>query len=84
MQTTLLNTHPSKWITTILEQLQENDQMNTVKEIAGPAPGNFIEYDQILKDGGGFWDDGNGGYLPDDLVLAPRREKIAWVHPEGV
>ena len=34
-----------------------------------------LEYDQILK-GGRFWDDVNGGYLPEDLVLAARREEI--------
>ena len=37
-----------------------------------------------MKDGGGFWDVVNGRYLPDDLVLAARREEIAWVHSEGV
>ena len=26
----------------------------------------------------------NGGYLPDDLVLAARREEIDWVRSEGV
>ena len=30
--------------------------------------------DQILKDGGGFWDDVHGGYLPEDLVMAARRD----------
>ena len=29
-------------------------------------------------------DDVNGGYLPENLVLAARREEIAWVHSEGV
>ena len=43
-----------------------------------------LEYDQILKGGGRFWDDVNGGYLPEDLVLAARREEIDWVHSEGV
>ena len=37
----------------------------------------------FLKEGG-FWDDVNGGYLPEDLVLAARREEIDWVHSEGV
>ena len=32
----------------------------------------LIECEQILKDGGGFWDDVNGGYLPEDLVLAAK------------
>ena len=44
MQTTLLNTYTPKLIATILkalrEQLKENDQLNAVKEIAGPAPQN--------------------------------------------
>ena len=43
-----------------------------------------LEYDQILKGGGRFWDDVNGEYLPEDLVLAARREEIDWVHSEGV
>ena len=43
-----------------------------------------LEYDQILRGGGKFWDDVNGGPLPRDLVLAARREEIGWVHSEGV
>ena len=43
-----------------------------------------LEYDQILKEGRSFWDDVDGGYLPEDLVLAARREEIDWVHSEGV
>ena len=39
---------------------------------------------KILKEEGQFWDDVNGGYLPEDLVLAARREEIDWVHSEGV
>ena len=34
--------------------------------------------------GGMFCDDVNGGYLPEDLVLAARREEFDWVHSEGV
>ena len=41
-------------------------------------------HDQILRGGGKFWDDVNGGYLPEDLVLALGREEIDWVHSEGV
>ena len=88
MQTTLLNTYLPKLITTILkalsQQLKENDQLNTVEEIAGPVSEIHFEYDQILKGGGEFWDDVNGGYLPEALVLAARREEIDWVHSEGV
>ena len=88
MQTTLLNTHPPKLIATILkalrEQLKESDQLHSVEEIAGPVPEISLENDQILKEGGGFWDDVNGGYLPEDLVLAARRGKIDWVHSECV
>ena len=89
MQTTLLNTHPPKLIATILkvlrEQLKENDQLSAVEEIAGPVPEIPLEYDQILKGGGGkFWDDVNGGYLPEDLVFAARHEVTDWVHSEGV
>ena len=41
-------------------------------------------YDQILKGGGGFWDDVNGRYLPEDLVLTARREEVERVHAERV
>ena len=71
MQTTLLNKYPPKLIATILkalrEQLKENDQFNAVEEIAGPIPEIPLEYDQILKGGGRFWDDVNGGDLPKIL-----------------
>ena len=87
-QTTLLNTYLPKLIATILkalrEQLEESGQLNAVEEIAGPLPEIPLEYDQILKGGGKFWDDVNGGYLPEDLALAAGREEIEWVHSEGV
>ena len=77
MYTTLLDTYPPKLILTILkalrEQLKENDQLNAMDEIARPVPEIPLKYDQILKGGGNFWDDVNGGYLPEDLVLAARR-----------
>ena len=80
MHTVLLNTYPPKLIATILkalrEQFKENDQLHSVEEIAGPAPEILLEYDQILKEGEKFSDDVNGGYLPEDLVLAARREEI--------
>ena len=41
------------------------NQLNAVEEIAGPVPEIPLEYDKILKDGGGFLDDVNGGYLPE-------------------
>ena len=65
------------------EQLKENDQLNAVAEIAGKATEIPLEYHQILT-GGKFWDDVKGGYLPEDLVLAARREKLDSVHSEGV
>ena len=43
-----------------------------------------LEYEEILKEGGGFCDDVNGGYLPEDPVLAARREEIELVHSDGV
>ena len=58
------------------EQLKENDQLHSVEEIAGLVPEIPLEYDQIMKGGGKFWDDVNGGYLPEDLVLTVRREEI--------
>ena len=88
MQTTLLNTYPPKLIATILkalrEQPKENDQLHSVEEIAGPVPEIPIEYDQILRGGGKFLDDVNGGNLSEDLVLAARREETDWVHSQGV
>ena len=88
MHTTLLNTYPPKLIAKILkalrEQLKENDQLHSVEEIAGPVPEIPFEYDQILKEEGQIWDDVIGEYLPEDLVLAARREEIDWVHSEGV
>ena len=66
------------------EQLKENAQLNAVEGIAGPVPEIPLDYDQILKEGGRFWDDVYGGYLPEDLVLAARQEEINWVHSEGV
>ena len=57
--TKLLNTKPPKLIATTLkalrEQREENDQL-----IAGPTPEIPLEYDQILKERKGFWDDVNG------------------------
>ena len=88
MQTALLKTYPPKLIASFLqalrEQLKENVQLHAVEEIAGPVPEVSLEYDQILKGRGRFWDGVNGGYLPEDLVLAARREEIDWVHSEGV
>ena len=55
-----------------------------MRKIAGPVPDIPLEYVQILKEGGKFWDDVNGGYVPEDLVLAARREEIDWVHSQGV
>ena len=79
MQTRLLNTYPPKLVATILkalrEQLKKNDQLNAVEEIAGFVPEIPSEYDQILKEGGKFWDAVNGGYQLQDLVLAVTREE---------
>ena len=83
MQTTLLNTYPPKLIATMLkalrQQLTESDQLHSAEEIAGPVPRISLEIDQILRDGR-FWDDVNGGYLPEDIVLVARCEEIDWVH----
>ena len=87
MQTTFLNTYPPKLIATILEalrELKESAQLHAVEEIAGPVAETFLEYDHNLKGGGKFWDDVNGGYLPENLVWAARREEIDWVLFEGV
>ena len=54
------------------------------EEIASLAPEIPLEHDQLLKEGGRFWDDINDGYLSEDLVLATRREEIDWIHSEGV
>ena len=79
---------PPELLATILkavrEQLKENDQLNAVEEIAGPVPEIPLSMIKIMKEGGKLWDDVNGGYLPEDLVLGARREEIDWVHSEGV
>ena len=82
-------TYLPKLIATILkafrEQFEENHWLNAVEEkIAGPVPEIPLEYDEILKKGGKFWDEVNGRYVPEDLVLGARREEIDWVHSEGV
>ena len=64
--------------------LEGNDQLRSVGEIAGPVPETPLECGQILQGGRKIWDDVNGGYLPEDLVLAARREEIDWGHSEGV
>ena len=60
--------YPPKLIATILkdlrEQLKENDQLDAVDEIAFPVPEINLEHNQFLKEGGKFWEDVNGGYLP--------------------
>ena len=87
MQTTLFNTYPPNLIEKIMlslhEQLKENGQLHADEVIAGPVPETPLECDQILE-GGKFCDDVNGEYLPEDLVLASRREEIDWVHSEGI
>ena len=64
VQATLMNTNPSKLIATMLnalrEQLKENGQLNAVEVIVGRVPEIPGENDQVLTDGGEFWDDVNG------------------------
>ena len=88
LQPLLLNTYAPQLIATILmallEKLKENNQLHAVEEIAGRVPPVPIEHEQTLEDRGTCWGDVNGGDLPEDLVLAARREEIAWVHSEGV
>ena len=67
--TRILQDWLSRFLKALREQLKENDQFNVVKEFAGPVLEIPLEYDQILK-GGRFWDDVNGGYLPEDLVVS--------------
>ena len=80
MQTTLLNTYPPKLIATILkalrEQLKESDQLHSVEGIAGPVREIPLEYDQILKEGGKFWDDVNGGICPKILYWLRDANKL--------
>ena len=65
-------------------KLKENDQLNAAEEFPSPTPQIPLEHDQILKKSEGFWDDVNGGYLPEDLVLTARREESECLHSEGV
>ena len=55
-----------------------------LKRLQAQCQNSLFEDDQILKEGRRFWDDVNGGLLPEDFVLASRREEIDWVHSEGV
>ena len=83
-QTTLLNTYPPNLIEKIMlalhEQLKENVQLHA----------HEAQYQKPLLSmikswtGDKFCDDVNGGCLPEDLVLASRREEIDWVHSEGI
>ena len=49
IQTTLLTTYPPTILKALCEQLNENDQLNAVEEIAGPTPEIPLEYDQNLE-----------------------------------
>ena len=54
----LFNTYLPKQTAQILkalrEELKENNQLNTVEEIAGPVPEIPLEYEEILQGGGGL------------------------------
>ena len=73
MHTTLLNMNNLRLMETILKalrgQFKEDGEMDTAGEIAGLVPEIPLEREQILKERGGFWDDVNDGYLPENLVL---------------
>ena len=88
VQTTCSKTYAPALIAKILkplrEQNKESDELNTVEEGAVSVPEIPMACEQILQDGGGFWDDVNGRYQLEDLVLSARHEEIAWVHSEGV
>ena len=58
--------------------------VSAVERIAGSVPDIPIEYEQILKDRGGSWNDVNRSYLPEDSVLTARREETAWALADGV
>ena len=80
--------HPPKLVAAVLRalrmQLREDGAIGSVEEVAGPVPDIPIDYEAILREGGGFWDDFNGGWLPTYQVLAARREDIEWVRKEKV
>ena len=59
-------------------------QMSAVEKISGSVPDIPIEYEQILKDRGGSWNDVNRSYLPEDSVLTAQREETAWALADGV
>ena len=64
------------------EQFEDDDQMKTAGEIAGSVPETSLEWERILKERGRFWDDVNGGYLPEDLVLAASPDSCegSWIN----
>ena len=85
MHTTLLNMNNLKVMETILKalrgQFKEEDQMDTAEEIPGLVPEIPLECEQILK-GGGFRDDVNDGYLPEDPVLTASPDACEGSRPD--
>ena len=71
------------WTISVINSTRMITRMQ-LKKLQAQLPQFLIEYDQVLKAGRGFWDDVNGGYWPEDHVLAARRENTALVHSEGV
>ena len=84
--------YPPKLVTAVLraarDQLRLDGHLSALEsEIAGPiAEEDEVppEWRELLTQGGGFWDDVHGGWLPEKLVIAARAEELRWVHEQEV
>ena len=86
VQTTLLNTYPPTLIATIPKALRECSSIGMINFYAvGEVAAQYQTFLLVMikKMEEDSWDDVKGEYLPEDLVLAARRDEIAWVHSEG-
>ena len=72
----------------VRDQLRQDGHLSALESsIAGPIaeePEVPHEWRELLLQGGGFWDDVHGGWLPDKMVIAARAEELRWVHEQEV
>ena len=84
--------YPPRLVTAVLrairDQLRHDGHLSAFEtDIAGPIAEEEeipAEWRELFLEGGGFWDDVHGGWLPDKLVVAARAEELRWVHDQEV